>query len=522
MKGGESSSRLLGSIVSMGSATALSRITGYLRDRVVAHLLGTSFYADAFYIAFRIPNTFRRFVAEGAMTAAMVPVFSECQKKEPEKLWEFGRAFFYTYSFILLCLTAIGVLISPLLAHLMAWKYAVTQPAIFSLTIDLTRLMFPYIFLVSISAVAMGYLNSFNIFAVPALSPILLNLSVVAAGLIASRFFNGPASTIVLSLGVLIGGFLQIILQIPYLLKIGMSFKWTFSFKDEMVRRVFTKMIPGMLGAGMAQITLLVGTAMANKFGEGAVTALYYANRVNELAFGILAVSVSTVILPSLSRQASVGDFDSMKKTLLLSLRAIFFILLPATSGLIALNYPVIEVLFKTGRFDSYSVALTTGPLIGYTLGMVLWGIVQVLNRVFYAMQDMVTPFYISMVTFLAFLLSSILLMPAYAHSAIAAGSSISAFINAILLYIFLNKRIPSLPLNGIISSLLRCSLLSLAMGIVAFLLFRTLPHANSSISALSLIVTIIVSAIFYFSSAYLFKFKEINLIVDFIWKKKQ
>ena len=247
---GEGQEEIIGHTASIASMTAVSRVLGYFRDRAVASLLGTTYWADAFYIAFRIPSTFRRFVAEGAMTSALVPVMSQAFRRDgSDSAWLFARRFFYVFSALLAFLAAAGVLAAPLIVRLMAWQFAGRAPEVFFLTQHLTALLFPYVALVALSAVAAGLLNCRDVFAPSALAPAFLNLSIILAVLLFGGGSREPAK--LLCFGVLVGGALQFLWQVPFLLRAGMSFRPAFSLSDGRVRRVFALMFPALLGAGV-------------------------------------------------------------------------------------------------------------------------------------------------------------------------------------------------------------------------------------------------------------------------------
>lgn len=501
--------------------TALSRVMGYLRDRVVADLLGTSYWADAFYIAFRIPNTFRRFVAEGAMNASLVPILSKAFHEDGEvSAWLFARRFLFVFGTFLAFFGAAGSLAAPVLVRAMAWEFAGRAPEVFSQCQHLTALLFPYITLVSLTAVAMGILNCRDIFGPPAFTPVLLNLSMIAAGLVWGRRTDDPTDA--LAWGVLVGGALQFLFLVPYLKKAGMSLAPAFSLSDPRLRKVFTLMLPGMLGAGVGQVTVLVGTAMAHLLGEGAVSALYYANRVNELAFGIFAVSVSTVILPRMSRQVAEGDGEALGRTLSQALSMVFFELLPATAGILALSRPIVEVLFKTGKFSAQSVEITEGPLLAYTAGMVASGVALILVRVCHAHQDLMTPFYAGIGTLAAFVAASLALMPSMGASGIALASSLSALVNiAWVVWALGRKHGVRIPWRDLSVSLTQALLLSGAMGALVWGLYRSLPRASMTHEAVALFVSIGVGIALYIGAAFALDVPHVQPIKEW-WRKRK
>jgi len=510
----------------MAAFTALSRVLGYLRDRAIAHLLGTSYLADAFYIAFRIPNTFRRFVAEGAMTASLVPVMAQSFKEDPaEQAWLAARRFLWVFGTFLVAFGILGTLASPWMVRLLAWDFASKAPEVYDLTVRLTAIIFPYITLVSLSAVAQGILNARDVFGPPSFTPSLLNLTMIAAAWWAARGAAEP--TVVLAWGVLAGGLLQFAWLVPYLKKEGMSFAPAWSLSDPHVRQVFTLMLPATFGAGVGQIIILVGTAMATLVGEGAVSALYYSNRITELAFGLFAVSLSTAVLPRMSRQAVSGDKAALSSTLEEALCMVCFDMMPATAGLIVLADPIVRVLLRTGSFDEGSVEMTAGPLAAYAAGIGVWSLAIVLVRVCHAHRDMRSPFTAGLWTLGAYCLLGFAMMPRWGTTGIAAASSLAACVNLAALARASSKRhgIP-VPWGPLARAVLRTGLLSAATGAAAWGVHRAVPHATMKQDLVALSAAIAVGIAVYAGGAFLFRFPEAvkvaRLLRDKLGKKRE
>jgi len=518
---GEGQEKIIGHTAAVASMTAVSRVLGYFRDRAVASLLGTTYWADAFYIAFRIPSTFRRFVAEGAMTASLVPVLSQAfEKEESKSAWLFARRFLYVFAALMALLGALGALAAPLIVRLMAWQFAGKAPEVFVLTERLTALLFPYVALVALSAVAAGILNCRDVFAPPALAPAFLNLAIILAVVLFGQRSHDPAR--LLAFGVLAGGALQFLWQLPFLLKAGMPLWPAFSLVDPRVRRVFALMLPGLLGAGVGQVTVLVGTALAHTAGEGAVSALYYANRVTELAYGLFAVSLSTVILPRLSRQAASGDKDGLAGTVSYALGAVFFFLLPATAGLLALPSAIVRVLFETGKFSQDSVVLTSGPLVAYALGLPLWGAVSVLVRSCHAHQDMMTPFYAGLVVLGVFTVLSLALLPALGPAGIAAASSCAALLQAGLLSWGLVRRHGvALRFKRLAIGLARVGAVSAVTGLAAWSVQRALPKGSLFLEATALFAAIACGILVYGAGVVLLRFPEAAYLKELLGRPR-
>jgi len=372
--------QLLKSASLISALTIVSRVFGYIRDSRIAFLLGASTAADAYTTAYRIPNLLRRLVGEGAVSAAFIPVFSRYLAEKREKdAWEFANTMLTVTTIFLTIVTLAGILFSPLIVRLFAYGFSET-PGKLALTTLLNRIMFPYIFFISMSALAMGILNAFHRFAAPAFSPIVLNLTMIAFSFLGALFGD---LTRTLAVGVVVGGALQLCIQIPALLQSGWKIRFKLDFNQPGVRRVAKLMVPVIFGVGIVQINVLVDTQFASYLEEGSVTAIYYADRVMELVLGGYAVAVSTVILPLLSRQAALKEMNEVKATLNFATRLILFITLPATVGLVFLRREIIEVLFQHGDFNAASTALTAWALPFFAVGLSAFSMVKIIVPAF-------------------------------------------------------------------------------------------------------------------------------------------
>ena len=457
----------------MSVTTMLSRILGYFRDNLQATILGAANLSDAFIIAYRIPNLLRRLVGEGALTSAFVPTFSRYLKdRDPEKLWRFANRMFYTLLLILTVITLLGIVFSPQLVKVLAYGFRVS-PDKWELTVSLNRLMFPYIFCISLAALASGVLNSFGSFALPAFTPVLLNLSIIFSALLFSRRFPNPAYAF--AWGVLIGGLLQFLVQVPSLVRRGMTFRPEVSLSDPGVRQVGRLMLPRIFGAGITQINLIVDSQFASLLAAGSVSHLYYAGRVTELTLGIFAISLSTVILPTLSRLAAEGKGEEVRQTLRTALQLIFFICVPAAVGLIALRVPITSILFERGRFDAAATHFTATALAYYAVGLLPFAAVNVLAAAFYAHQDTGTPVKVAFVTFFVHLGLAFWLRGPLQSGGIALSTSISAVLDMVLLFHLFSRRWGPLWGRALGRSLLTTCVASTVLGLSAYA-FGRLP----------------------------------------------
>jgi putative peptidoglycan lipid II flippase len=452
--------------------TVVSRILGYVRDQRLTLLLGTTGLADSFVLAYRIPNLLRRLVGEGSMTASFIPVFTDYMRNRTrEETWEFANRLFWTFCVILSALAVLGVVFSPLFVRFfsMFGKNQIQLEAIY-----LNRLMFPYILFIGMAALAMAILNCFHIFGMPAATPILLNISfIVFSTAIVWRHFSSPAAA--LAVGILVGGIFQFFLQVPQLVKRGMSFNFAISFTDPGVRRVARLMIPGFVGIGIAQINLLVDTIFANAkmMPEGSLVSLYVADRVTELVLGGYAIAVATTILPMMSHQASAGDFEGMKKTFLFALRIVSFITIPAAVGLVILREPIVQVLFQHGRFVAESTRLTARALLYYSIGLPAFAAVKLIVPAFYSTQDTRTPVRVAVITMLANVLLNVVFLSYFfaklKNGGPALASALAGYLNVFTLFVIFRLRFGRLGTRDIAVSLAKIAVCASAMGVICW-----------------------------------------------------
>jgi putative peptidoglycan lipid II flippase len=497
--------------------TFLSRIFGYIRDQRQVFLLGTGLAADAFTIAFRIPNLLRRLVGEGAVSAAFIPVFSRYLAEDKrDDAWKFANSMLTVMTVLLSAIAILGIVFSPVLVRLFAWGYQDT-PGKIELTSFLNRIIFPYIFFISLSALTMGMLNSFRKFAAPAFSPVLLNISIIAASFFAP-WFSEPS--VALAVGVVIGGVLQLAIQLPPLWKEGWRFRPRLDFGNPGVRRSGALMLPVVFGAGIVQVNVFVDSIFASFLGEGSVASIYYADRVMELVLGGYSIALATAILPLLSRQAAANRIDEMKRTLNFGVRLILFITIPAAIGLVALRQPIIEVLFQYGEFDAQSTALTTWALLFFAVGLPAFSLVKIVVPAFYALQDTKTPVKIA---FMAMFLNAglnLLFFRPLENGAPPLATTLSALFNTLWLMAIFHRRHGSYDVHGIVVSFLKFASAALVLFMVTTILIHWpgfyfgQPLAQRIVA---LAVTIAAGAAAYFGAVYLFGAREITELLEIL-----
>ncbi len=430
--------------------TAVSRVTGFLRDGVVAYFLGTTPLADAYYFAFRIPNLFRRLLGEGAMSAAFIPVFTQYQfqREKPERD-RFVRATLGMFLIVLLLVVTAGILsagwiastkpglLDLLFAHLPDWLGGGTHVNATGrfdslLAAHLIRWFFPYLFFIGLAALAQACLNAMGIFGPPAASPILLNVSLITGALTA--WLLGRPILQGLVAGVLIGGFLQLAIMLPALRKGGIPLWPGWEPANAGLKLVLTRFLPGIWGASIYQVTLYAAGKFAADLGGGTNAALYNAGRLSEGPYGIVVIAASTALLPAMARQAQAGDWPEVRTSLRTGLRWLWFLMTPSATLLAFFAGPLITLLLMRGKFDAHSVAITTGPTV--ILALALWG--QAAIRLFlagcYSVGDTRSPALISTLSFVLFLLAAQILSPRYGGSGIAAATVFSTVTDMALL----------------------------------------------------------------------------------------
>jgi putative peptidoglycan lipid II flippase len=502
--------------------TLMSRVLGLVRDMVIASFFGASIAADAFVVAFKIPNMLRRFTAEGSMTIAFIPVFTEYLKTKSKKdAFELARIILTLLSLLLVFLTVSGILLSPWIVKIIAPGFC-DEAAKYELTVLLTRITFPYIFLVSIVAFFMGVLNSMKHFAAPAAAPVFLNVGIIGATLFVAPHLSEPVVST--AAGVLIGGVLQVMLQLPFVLKKGLSLKPLWQPSHPAVKRIGLLILPALFGSAIYQINQLVSTLLASYLQEGSVSWLYYADRLVELPLGVFAIAISTAALPSLSRQALEKKEDAFIDTLNHSLKLTFFITIPSLVGLIVLGKPIIQLFFQRGEFDVFSRNMTSVALVYYSMGLWAFSGVKIVVSAFYALQDTKTPVRVSAITFLTYLTLGMSLMGPLQHGGLALALSLSSAVNFLLLVYLLKKRLRSWKLKPVLLSVLKVVLASLIMGAGVFYLkdsfFTDSPDQKTYELIVQVAVLVVSGAVLYVAAAFFFKCRELMATLELMKRK--
>ncbi len=455
---------LLRAVATVSGWTFLSRVLGFIRDMIIAKTFGAGPATDAFFVAFRLPNLLRRLFAEGAFSQAFVPILAEYKtSRGTEETKRLIDRVATVLTIALFVVTAVGIVAAPILIYVTAPGF-VRDPDQFTLTVALLRISFPYILFISLVALAGGILNTWQRFALPAFTPVMLNLSFIVGALFFTPYFDTPIT--VLAWALFVGGVLQLAIQLPALARIGML-PWIgarlgeqilvadrsirLAFRDEGVRRILRTMGPAMLGVSVSQISLILNTIIASNMVSGSISWLYYADRLMEFPTALLGAALGTVLLPTLARHFADADTAAFSRLLAWGIRLTLLLAAPAALALGLLATPLITTLFHHGEFGANDVIQTRNALIGYSVGLIGLIMVRVLAPGFYARQNLSTPVRIALVTLVATQGANVLFIfvLGLAHAGLALAISCGAWINAALLFIMLRRHGIYLPQSG-------------------------------------------------------------------------
>jgi putative peptidoglycan lipid II flippase len=498
----------------LAASTGLSRVLGFVRDLFLAHLFGTGVQSEAFVVAFRLPNLMRDLVAEGAVTSAFVPVLSWYRAKgQSEQFWGLSHTLLARLSVLLCGLGLAGSLAAPAIVWLIAPGFA-AQPELFDLTVRLTRILFPFVTLVGLWAYFMGLLNSLRHFAVPALGPAILNLCMIAACL----WFvpRAEPGVLALTISVVIGGVIQLLVQLPVAMRLGFRFRWRWRHPGS--REVLGLLGPRILGAAVYQASVLIHTALASLsavVGTGAVAALYFANRLVQLPLALFGMASAQASLPALSEQAARGEWERFRSTLISVIRMVGFVILPASAGLMVLAFPIIGGLFERGAFDHRSTVMTAQALICYSLGLMAYSIAKVLTGAFYAVKDTWTPVRLAAEAVTVNILLSVALMWPLQVSGLALGAAGANTLNAYRLIRRMEGRLSAPLLAPLLAPLGRIALASILMGAFCWELWRSGLAGQPAWLALPLVVT--AGMVVYLGACALLRVPELSTVIRWL-----
>ena len=498
-------------IATVSGLTGISRILGFVRDMVLAWLLGAGILADAFIVAFRIPNLLRRFMAEGAVSVAFVPVFSEAKERDGlDKAFILARGVFTLLFLSLTALVIIGEIVAPALVAVIAPGFINAET--FDAAVHLTRIMFPYILLIGIVALFMGILNSLGHFSAPAGAPILLNIFMIGIPLVFHVMipvFSSPADAF--AWGVILGGVAQVILHVVPLKKLHVPLGLTRNFYHPRLRQVGKLMGVAAIGASVYQINVFVGTLLASLLATGSVSYLYYANRIVELPLGLFAFAVGNVMLPAMSAAHARGDISRLASLSGDSLSAVLMFTIPSTIGIMVLAEPIFAILFMRGAFTLQDSLLSAYALQMYALGLCAVGCSRILTQTLYSMQQAKIVVNVAWVTLGINVLLTLVLMRFMQHAGIALASSISVSLQVIILYRILAKK--GIRLAGsLYGQYAKMIIAAAVMGgcLFPFLSMRFWLEGLSIMSVVLLMACIVLGSIVYFGLLWIMGFRHL------------
>jgi len=498
----------------VGLGTLFSRIFGLVRLQVIAYVFGYSAATDAFWLAFTIPNFFRLLLAEGALSTAFIPVFSEwLVKKGEEETRRLVNNILNLLILLLLGVLGVGVLLAPKYVPYLAIGFRQVSSQM-GLTIELTRIMFPFLFFISLAALTMAFLNCKGHFAAPAFAPVFFSLAVIS-----SIFLLAPKYGIYgLAIGVVVGGAIQFFIQIPLLIRKGFRYSPIISLTHPGVRKVAKLMGPAILGGITLQVNVIINRVFASTLTSGSISALLYAMRLIQFPLGIFAIALSTAIFPRLSSLAADNKVKELRQTVSLGMRVVLLVLVPSSFGLILIGGALISLLFEHGAFVAKDTLMTSQALFYYSMGLLAMGEVMVLTRAFYSLQDVLTPVKVSVAVLALNIVLNFLLISPLKHSGLALATSLSMIFNLVVLAFLLRRRLKRLEGRRILFSLVKVIFIAVVMGIVIYLLLRSVSALDMPLLA-SLITQVCLGigagiAIF-FSLAYLLKLEEFKVFLQ-------
>ena len=505
----------------MSIATFISRITGYIKDMILAKFFGATGIADTFFVAFRIPNLLRELFAEGSMSSALIPVLTEYHTKQGKE--EAKRLVRVIFTFIiivtgLICLA--GIIFAPAIVTAIAPGFLDT-PEKFSLTVLLTRVMFPFLLFISVAALVMGALNTKRVFFIPSLAPAMLNIAIIVAVIIFASRMTQPI--VAVAIGVTLGGLLQFIFQLPSFFKNRYSLMPAPDLRHPGLKKISILILPATMGMAVAQINIFVSTILASFLPEGSITYLYYSMRLIQFPVGIFGVAMGMAVLPTLSEHAVKGEFGKLSDDFSFALRLLFFITVPAMVGLIALREPIVNILFQRGKFDYFATVGTAQALLFYSIG--IWAIVgvRVVTASFYSMQDTKTPVKVAVIALAVNIILSVILMKPLKHGGLALANSIASCVNFLLLFFFLRRKLEKVDARKILHSFIKTVFAAVIMGVIGAMLLQGelwKIHGSTLNKAFYLSGTIALCIGIYLFLSYLLKSEEGFYVMDMVKRK--
>ncbi len=502
----------------VGGATLISRILGFVRDMIIAQLFGAHGSTDAFFVAFGVPNMLRRIFAEGGLSSSFVPVYSEYINKEgKEEAGRFADSMATTLAAVLALVSVAGVILAPWFVKVLVPGFA-GVPGKIELTVSLTRMLFPFIFFVGLASLSTGILTTRGHFFWPAVSPAFLNVAMISCALLLHFRFGVPI--LALAAGALLGGLLQLVVQVPPMLSRGVAPRLTLKrVRHPGLGRVLGLMVPALLGLGVNQINLLVDRWIASWLPEGSVSFRYYANRLVQFPLGVFGIAIAVAILPVLSEQAARKELDELRSSLLFGMRLAVFIMVPSSVGLMVLNTPIVNVLFQRGAFGPYAAYATATALFYYSLGLFAFAGVKITASGFYSMQDTKTPFKVAIYALIINVILNLLLMGPMKHNGLALATSISSMFNFFVLLIILFRRLGTQGGRELARSVYRSLIASGGLALVVWALYNSMFDSMAPLLLRIgvLVVCIAGGAVVYLAVNRLWKSEELTQLLKLV-----
>jgi putative peptidoglycan lipid II flippase len=533
-------------------AVMFSRVFGLIRETIFARFFGAGFLYDAFIVGFRIPNLLRDLFAEGALSAAFVKVFTDYQLKNSEKeAWRLASLVFNALAVVLSVIAIAGVLLSPLLVKIITYNYLgdpnhYYPPEKAALATTLMQIMFPFILLVALAALAMGVLNTKGRFGIPASASTAFNIASIIAGLALAYWLSGGSwerssdkfaipsdaaqwAIVGMSMGTLLGGLAQLLIQVPSLFKVGFRFSLSLSFRDEGVRRVMRLMAPAIIGTSAVQVKVVVDTIVASGI-DGGASWLSYAFRLMQFPIGVFGVAIGTAAIPTLSRLASQGDFDKFRSTLSDAIKLVMLLAIPSACGLVVLGDPIVRLIYERGEFDAFDTNMVAWGLTAYSVGLAGYAAIKVLSPAFYALDDAKTPMYVSLASIAIHVVTSFGMMQllstvgrsaerpnGYGHAGVALATSIVALSNFLALTFLMRRRISRINGRDILVSLAKIFVASAVMSAAAYAVYHFLHSSfdgrGFTMRLIETMVPIAIAGVVFVISAKLLRIDEIEKI---------
>lgn len=506
------------SVLMVSISTLLSRILGYFRDMLVANFFGVGMIADAFFVAYKIPNFLRNIIGEGAINASFVPVFGEYLEKKPQEAKDFIKSVSTIFFFVLLIFTILGIIFAPLLVRIIAPGFSGILEK-FNLTVNLTRQILPFTLMIGLAALALAILNTLHIFTIPALAPCVLSIVEIIFIIFVCPRLSMPVYGLVW--GVVFGGMAQFLFQVPILIKRGFNIfslkikNFFANFRHPGVKRIGYLLLPVIIGNSISQINAFVDTICASFLREGSVSALYYSFRLIQLPLALFPIAVVTVSLPLMSRAVSRGEKEEIKKSFSNGLKLVFFPIVPSIIGLIFLGKPIISLLFERGEFSAQATNLTYFVLFFYSLGLVSFSGARIATASFYAQQDTRTPVKIATIAMIMNIVLNIILMRFLEAGGLALATTIASTFNFCYLVYILRKKLGPLGGREILKSFLKILFASLIMGVCGwFIAYWWLIDYGKIIQVVG---TIVFCILIYFLATYFLKCEELKSLIKII-----